>query len=106
MPPAPALAIVREIDTSHLTVAKEVARLLGDLRSEEAFHELLEWERRDDLHRDVRVAVVHAFWGHPDREETWAALQRAAAGPEPAVASAAARMPADRLPPPARRRLL
>ena len=106
MPPAPALAIVREIDTSHLTVAKEVARLLGDLRSEEAFHELLEWERRDDLHRDVRVAVVHAFWGHPDREETWAALQRAAASPEPAVASAAARMPADRLPPPARRRLL
>ena len=106
MPPAPALAIVREIDTSHLTVAKEVARLLGDLRSEEAFHELLDWERRDDLHRDVRVAVVHAFWGHPDREETWAALQRAAASPEPAVASAAARMPADRLPPPARRRLL
>jgi hypothetical protein len=104
LPADQALPLLRGVPLARVTVAKEVARLLGDLRSEEAFRELLAWTERS-LHRDVHVAVVRGLWPHAERDEAWAVFERAAESDDAAVATVAGRLPADRLSPTAQRRL-
>jgi hypothetical protein len=74
-PPHEALTILRAVPFTKVTVAKEVVRLLGDLPGEEAFQELLALDGQE-LHRDVRVALVRAFWRHIGRDEAWHILER------------------------------
>jgi hypothetical protein len=85
-------------------VAKEVVRLLGELPGEAGYSELLTMEARD-IHRDVRVALLRAFWDHLEQEETWPILERAARSPDPATAAGVVYIPADRLSPKAQRHL-
>src|SRR5262249_10134657 len=66
MLPERALDVLRVASKQQVTVAKEIVRLLGDLRSDAAYAELLALERTD-LQRDVRVALLRAFWEHLDR---------------------------------------
>lgn len=89
MPPEEALKILRGIPLDRVTVAKEVMRLIGDLPGEAAYQELLALEKRDDLHRDVRAALVRALSKYLERAETWEALERAARSPDREVALAA-----------------
>lgn len=96
MPSRRALSILQSVPLAKVTVAKEVLRLLGELRTDEAYQELLAADGRD-LHRDVRVALVRAFWSHLEREETWPILERAAVSTDAALATIAARTPAERL---------
>jgi len=96
MPPDAALALLRGVSTERVTVAKEVVRLLGELRCPEAYQDLLAMDPQE-LHRDVRVALVRALWGHLGREETWPILDRAADSPDPAIATIAGRAPAGRI---------
>lgn len=91
-----ALRWLREAPVRKVTIAKEVARLLGDLRSVEARGELLAWLERP-LHRDVRVAVLRGLWEHLDAPESWEALERAADETDPAIGSHVARLPGDGL---------
>jgi hypothetical protein len=65
---------------------------------------LTDWGRRD-LHRDVRVALLRALWGHLDRDEAWAVLAEAARSPDVAIASVAMRVPSQRLTSGGQRRL-
>lgn len=76
-PPPQALAILRTIPLTKVTMAKEVVRLLGELSGEAAFQELLALERQE-LHRDVRAALLRALWRHMGRDEAWHILEQAA----------------------------
>jgi hypothetical protein len=99
-----ALVLLRAVPVERVTVAKEVARLLGELESDEAYAALLEWDERD-LHRDVRVALLRALWNHLEKDATWPILEAACVSPDAAVATIVGRIPADRLSPEAARRL-
>jgi hypothetical protein len=79
-----------------VTVAKEVLRLLGELRSDAAYRQLLALDATP-LHRDVRVALLRALTDHLEREETWALLARAAADPDWIIAAKLTELPLDRL---------
>jgi hypothetical protein len=96
MPAARALALLQAVPTQKVTVAKEVIRLLGDLDTPAAYPLLLEMDARS-LHRDVRVALLRAFWFYLERPETWPILYHAAADPDPAVAAGVVWIPTDRL---------
>ncbi|MEZ4381837.1 MAG: hypothetical protein R3A79_10825 [Nannocystaceae bacterium] len=96
MTPTRALALLREAPMRKVTVAKELLRLLGELRHEGAYRRLLELEA-GDLHRDVRVALLRALWDHLEREETWAIFDRAVRGDDWVMASRLGDIPADRL---------
>src|SRR5262249_9071777 len=55
------LALLKAAPREKVTVAKEIVRLIGELRIEAAYQELLVWDGRG-LHRDVRVALLRALW--------------------------------------------
>ncbi len=99
-----ALPFLLGVRMEKVTVAKEVVRLIGELRGEAAYRELLSIER-DELHRDVRVALLRALWDHLERDETWPVLDRAATSEDDAVARGVVRIPADRLSVEAQRKL-
>ncbi|XSG77499.1 HEAT repeat domain-containing protein [Herpetosiphon llansteffanensis] len=75
MPTSQALAILRTVPTSKITVAKETIRLIGDLKNRAAYQELLRWNELE-LHRDVRIALVHALNNYLDQPETWQIFER------------------------------
>jgi hypothetical protein len=99
MPPTQALSILRNVSMAKVTVAKEVIRLIGDLKIEEAYQFLLALGERNDLHRDVQVALLRALWVYLERPTTWPLLERAAISTDPAIATAVGRIPADHLSP-------
>lgn len=113
MPPSEAVALLRKAPFGKLTVAKEVLRLVGDLRGDESFALLralaaeaattAESARRP-VHRDLRVALLRAYWGHLDRAEAWEEIDRAATDSDPALVSGVIRMPSDRMSPKERER--
>lgn len=87
MPTSEALDILRGVSLDRVTVAKEVVRLIGELPHEDAYNELLALAKRD-LHRDVRIALLHALDDHLDHEQTWTLLEEAARSPDRDVALA------------------
>ncbi|MEZ4450470.1 MAG: hypothetical protein R3B09_13405 [Nannocystaceae bacterium] len=96
MLPARALTILAEVQLTKVTVAKEVVRLLGELRSEAAYARLVDLDRAA-LHRDVRIAMLRALWDHLEREPTWEVFARAVRGADWVMASRLGDIPADRL---------
>jgi hypothetical protein len=82
--------------TTMVTVAKEIVRLYGELRSDEAYRRLLAFDRAD-AHRDVRVALLRALWDHLDRAPTWPVFERATADQDWIVAAKLADVPLGRL---------
>ena len=78
-----ALAILRGVPRHRVTVAKEVVRLLGELPGGAAYADLLVMAG-EDVHRDVRVALLRALWDHLERpvrnhcgfKSSWIAFQR------------------------------
>lgn len=96
MLPRAALHLLGEVPLTKVTVAKEVMRLAGELRSDAAFEFLVMLDGRD-LHRDVRIAMLRALWDHLERERTWEVFARAVAGPDWVMASRLGDIPADRL---------
>jgi hypothetical protein len=81
MPPDQALAILRDVPLERVTVAKEVVRFIGDLRTEEAYQELLAREG-GELQRDVRIALLGAFAVYLNHESTWEIYVHAAKAPD------------------------
>ncbi|WP_110514316.1 HEAT repeat domain-containing protein [Herpetosiphon llansteffanensis] len=75
MPTSQALAILRTVPTSKITVAKETIRLIGDLKNRAAYQELLRWNELE-LHRDVQIALVHALNNYLEQPETWQIFER------------------------------
>ena len=98
--PRDAAQLLRDVPTTKVTVAKEVVRLLGELPPAVAYAELQRMAKtQEKLHRDVRVALLRAFWDHLEEPTTWPILDAAAADEDPAVAAGVIRIPAERLTP-------
>ena len=104
MPTTQALTLLRGVPRRRVTVAKEVVRLLGELPGGAAYADLLAMAG-EDVHRDVRVALLRALWDHLEQPETWPVLEQAATSDDPAIAAGVIRIPADRRSPEALRRL-
>ena len=104
LPQAEALKILRNVPTTQVTVAKETIRLIGELRTEEAYRELLTLNTRE-LHRDVRVALLRAFWSYVERDEAWDIFNQAARASDIAIARGVIQIPADGLSVHAQKRL-
>lgn len=100
-----AFQILSHVGRASRTVFKEVVRLMGELRTQEAFEFLLALDR-DVLHRDERIALLRALWNYLEREETWAVLHRAADGADAATTLHLARVPGTSLSKQSRSRLL
>ena len=96
MLPQTALHLLAEVPLTKVTVAKEVVRLLGELRLGAAYQRLVDLDATD-LHRDVRIAMLRALWDHLDRVPTWQVFARAVTGPDWVMASRLGDIPADRL---------
>jgi len=105
MPVDRAVDILRTVPLDRVTVAKEVARLYVDLPGPQAFAQLRELSR-GELHRDVRVALLRALWGHLEQPEAWALLEDATLSPDSALARSVMRIPDDGLSPAGQRRLV
>jgi hypothetical protein len=105
MPSRQAFQLLREVKRDQVTVAKEVIRLIGELKIPEAHRELLDWSQRD-LHRDVRVALLRGLWDYLDEDSTWPVLEQAASSPDSAVATIMGRIPAARASKAVQRRLV
>jgi hypothetical protein len=96
MPPVKALYLLKNVSLERVTVAKEVVRLIGEVRTEAAHASLLEFSTQA-LHRDVRVALLRAFWDYLEYPQTWEVLQAAARDEDPAISDGVIRIPTDRL---------
>ncbi len=95
LPQPRVLEVMRGVPFAKVTVAKEAVRLAGELGGPEAlgwFGEL----HRQDLHRDVRGALLRALWDYLDSPEAWAILDASVASPDPGVVIGLARIQADR----------
>ncbi|RDW66991.1 hypothetical protein BP5796_09740 [Coleophoma crateriformis] len=90
------LDLLKKAPMGKVTVAKEVVRLVGDLRRLEALEFLLTLER-EDLHRDVRVALVRALWFYLDHNSVWPIFFAAARDPYVALAQAVINIPQENL---------
>lgn len=96
LPAVAALDLLRKTPLQKVTVAKELMRLLGEMRSEEAFQYLLSLSD-PKLHRDVRVAQLRSLWEHLERPEPWAVFEQAVADPDWILAAKVAELPLGRL---------
>lgn len=96
LPPEQARVLLRGVSLRRVTVAKEVVRLLGELPAAVAYADLLAIAG-EELHRDVRVALLRALWGHLERAESWPLLEAAARDADPAIAAGVIRIPAERV---------
>ncbi len=94
--PREVLAVLAKAPMGKVTVAKEVLRLVGELRGEESFQLLLGFDR-PDLHRDVRIALLRALWDHLERDEAWPIFERAVLDPDWVVAARLIEIPVTRL---------
>ncbi len=74
--PESALQTLLAAPRRKVTVAKEVIRLIGEL-GERGYTALLELGA-EQLHRDVRIALLRALWSHLERDETWPVFEAAA----------------------------
>ena len=93
MPAAAALRLIGQIPRNKVTVAKEIVRLVGDLRSEAAYNFLALFNEDESLHPDVRIALLRAYWNFLDRPKTWLRLRTAALDGPQALARATIRIP-------------
>lgn len=105
MPPAAALTLLQDVPREKVTVAKEVVRLLGEIKTPDAYPVLLQIGM-EQTHRDVRVALLRALWDHLEQDATWPLLEQATRDSEAAVAGGVVRIPTDRISPLAQSRLL
>lgn len=102
--PARVLEVMRGVPLLKVTVAKEAVRLAGEFGGAAAlgwFGEL----HRQDLHRDVRGALLRALWDHLDRPEAWEILDESVGSPDPGVVIGLARIQVGRASDAARERV-
>ncbi|MBN9641484.1 MAG: hypothetical protein J0I68_23300 [Achromobacter sp.] len=93
LPPARVLDLLDRVPRGKITVAKEIIRLAGDLRTDGAFAFLTRIEAEPRLHPDVVIALMRAYWNFLDRPEVWQRLHAAARNEQPALARATIRIP-------------
>ncbi len=90
------VSYLRQVPMKQVTVAKEVVRLLGELGGRQGFEQLLALQR-DELHRDVKIALHRALWDHLQQDATWQVFEEGVRDPDWVVASRLAAVPLTRL---------
>ena len=104
----PAARVVGQLSHAPLekvTVAKETIRLIGEFGGAAG----LEWLVRaasQNLHRDVRIALLRGLWDHLEDPRAWDFLREAARSADGQVLNGVVRIPADRLSRESRRQLI
>jgi hypothetical protein len=104
LPPARVLEVMRTVPLGKVTVAKEAVRLAGEFGGSAALGWFAELDRQD-LHRDVRGALLRALWDHLDRPDAWLILDGSVAAPDPGVVIGLARIQVGRVSDAARARV-
>lgn len=104
LPPARVLEVMRGVRLGKVTVAKEAVRLAGEFGGSAALDWFTQLDRQD-LHRDVRGALLRALWDHLERPEAWAILDSSAESPDTGVVIGLARIQVDRSSAAARKRV-
>ena len=96
MPAPAALSFLQSVPRTKVTVAKEVLRLVGSLRTDAALAVVLEAEAAP-AHKDVRIAILRALWNFLDRPPVWDVLHRVVRDDPPEVAFSVVNIPLDEL---------
>jgi hypothetical protein len=92
LPASEALAILKQVPSERVTVAKEALRLVGELGTPEAFAHLIVTDKQE-LHRDVRIALLRALWDFLEYDQTWEILEAAARSEDGVLAKALTAIP-------------
>lgn len=92
MPVKQAVSTLLQVPTNKITIYKEVVRLLGDLKHDLAFQELLRIAEKE-LHRDVRISLHHALWNYLEKKESWKIFEQDAFSNNPYIAQSITRLP-------------
>ena len=71
MPAKNALAMLSKAPVKRVTVKKEIIRLAGEFAGENSNKFLCTFTKDDDLHPDVKIALLRALWNHLGNEEVW-----------------------------------
>lgn len=103
--PAQVLDLLGRVPQGKITVAKEIIRLAGDLKTDGAFAFLTRIADEANLHQDVAIALTRAYWNFLDRPEVWKRLHATARSTQPALARATIRIPPFGLSPDSQRAL-
>ena len=99
MPAKSALALLSKAPRNKITVEKEIIRLAGEFSGEDAYNFLNSFAKDEDLHRDLKIALLRAFWKHLDTEGVWAYFHEAAQSGPSALARSTIRIPQEGLSP-------
>ena len=105
LPAESVIAVLRNVPMDKVTVAKETIRLVAEYGGAAGFDWLLA-RAKQDLHRDVRIAVLRGLWDHLEHPEAWTLLAEAAQSPDGQILNGVVRIPVDRLSEGSRRRLI
>lgn len=97
MPVPQALGLLNSIKTSKVTVQKEILRLAGDLQGPDAYAFLNQYAARDDLHPDLYIALLRAYWNYLDHDDVWERFYQAAQNPRAALARSTIAIPQEGL---------
>jgi hypothetical protein len=97
MPAKNALAMLSKAPTKRVTVKKEIIRLAGEFAGEDSYNFLCTFTKDDDLHPDVRIALLRALWNHLGNEEVWEYFHEAARSGPVALARSTIRIPQEGL---------
>ena len=81
--PSQVLDLLARVPRGKVTVAKEIIRLAGDLRTDDAFAFLARIEGDGKLHPDVAIALMRAYWNFLEHPEVWQRLHAAARSEQP-----------------------
>ena len=92
MPIGEALTLLRSVPFERVTVAKEVVRLVSEFDEPAAWEQLVAYSQQD-LHRDVRIALLQSLDRHLERPQAWEMLQAAARDADATVAQATVSLP-------------
>jgi hypothetical protein len=83
LPSSEALEILKRVPIERVSIAKEALRLIGELGTPEAYAYLIATHSQE-LHRDLRIALLQALWNYLEYDQTWEVFE-ATAGSEDAV---------------------
>jgi hypothetical protein len=96
LPPDEVFATLQAVPLGRVTVAKEVLRLMGAHCGLRARDHLIGLAAQE-LHRDVRIALLRALWEHLEHPAAWAVLEAAARHPDAVLVSRLLAIPTGRL---------
>jgi len=92
-----ALALLSKAPLKKVTVMKEIIRLAGEFSGEASYHFLSTFAKDENLHPDVKIALLRAFWNHLNNEEVWGYFNAAAQNGPVALARSTIRIPQEGL---------